>query len=74
MKSLLSLPLPTPLQPNLPVVYNALVVTFGKGYHHLSQNDTSMFSQSESPIDKMRDHCQLLVWGTPKENTDPATV
>lgn len=74
MKSLLSLPLPTPLQPNLPVVYNSLVVTVGKGYHHLSQNDTSTSSRSESPIDKLSDHCQLLVWGTPKENTDPATV
>ena len=74
MRSVLCLPLPTPSQPNLAVVYDSLVVTVGKGYHHLSQDDPSKSLRAESPIDKLSDDCQLLVWGTPKENTDTAAV
>jgi len=71
MKSMLCLPLPSPLQANLPVVYDSFVVTVGKGYHHLSQDNTL---GSESPLDTLSNHCQLLVWGIPKENTDIAAV
>jgi len=74
MRSVMCLPLPSPLQANLPVVYNSLVVTVGKGYHRLSQDNVSKSLRAESPIDKLSDDCQLLVWGIPKENINTAAV
>lgn len=69
MRKILCIPLPTPSQPNAPVVYNSLVVTVGKGFHHQSTKRSEEQARSPSPSDRLSDHCQLLVWGCQKEDT-----
>ena len=68
MRKILCMTLPIPSQPNVPVVYNSLVVTIGKGHYHHSTKSSNELARSSSPSDKLSDHCQLLVWGYQKEN------
>ena len=70
LKQILCMSLPTPSQPNAPVVYNSLVVTVGKGHHHQSTKRSESQARSPSPSDRLSDHCQLLVWGRQKEDTN----
>ena len=69
MRRILCMPLPTPSQPNIPVVYNSLVVTVGKGHYHQATKSSSELVRSPSPSDRLSDHCQLLIWGSQKEDT-----
>lgn len=69
MRKILCMSLPSPSQPNIPVVYNSLVVTIGKGHHHQSTKDDDRLARSSSPSERLSDHCQLLVWGCQKEDT-----
>lgn len=69
MRKILCMSLPNPSQPNVPVVYNSLVVTVGKGHHHQSTKRSDGQARSPSPSDRLSDHCQLLVWGCQKDNT-----
>ena len=66
------MPLPTPSQPNVPVVYNSLVVSVGKGHYHQATKSSSEQARSSSPSDRLSDHCQLLVWGCQKEDKSTA--
>ena len=69
MRRVLCMSLPTPSQPNVPVVYNSLVVTVGKGHHHQSTKRNDRQARSPSPSDRLSDDCQLLVWGCQKEDS-----
>ena len=69
LRRILCTSLPNPSQPNVPVVYNSLVITVGKGFHHQSTKSSEREMREPSPSDRLSDHCQLLVWGCKKEET-----
>jgi len=65
-RKILCMSLPIPSQPNVPVVYNSLVVTIGKGHYHHSTESNNELERSSSPSDTLNDYFQLLVWGCQK--------
>ena len=73
LRRTLCMSLPNTSQPNVPVVYNSLVVTVGKGLHHHTTKNSDRQARELSPSDRLSDHCQLLMWGAKKEDSSTSS-